>query len=297
MNAPELSVILPVEPGVDPAPALEALGRTLAHLSAEILVVGDVPPSAPPASARFVAADATRLVPELWALGLAEARGDVVAFTTARCVVASGWADALLYAIGRGAAGVGGPIGLAPGAGVAAVAAHLVRFSGFLPPLAAGPVHHVAGDNAAYPRRLLERHAATLADGFWEVEFHERIRGDGALLVVPDAAAEVRSAPNLFDLAKHRFRHARHFAAWRVGTGRGSRARTLFATPLVPLVLTRRILARAWSRPGLRLRALAATPAILVLSAFWAVGEAAGALAPPGADAARPRIPHPAVPR
>src|SRR5829696_1242258 len=56
------------------------------------------------------------LVPALWGAGLREARGRVVAFTLAQCVVEQGWARAMLAGVRSGAAGVGGRFDIRPGA-------------------------------------------------------------------------------------------------------------------------------------------------------------------------------------
>lgn len=79
-------------------------------------------------------------------------------------------------------------------------------------------------------------------------------------------------------LLRERFAHAKEFGASRVSRHGARRSLLLLAAPVVPLVLLARIGRRAWRIRDLRGRLLRALPAIGLLSAAWAAGEAAGAL-------------------
>src|SRR6478672_7799087 len=100
---------------------LTALRSACAGIDAEILVAdASADDSARIAhesfpDARVLSLPVGTLVPALWGSALREARGRVVAFTIAQCVVDPGWARALLDGIGAGAAGVGGRLGVRSG--------------------------------------------------------------------------------------------------------------------------------------------------------------------------------------
>lgn len=293
MSAPRLSVVVACAPGrragdatAAACAAIEALARSCAGIDAELLLVGcagDVPAGAlGPSVSRLVrvpASDAA-LVPRRWALGLAAARGDVVAFTTDLCRVDVGWARTALEAIAGGAVAVGGP--LHPGTRLSPTdrAIFHLRFGSLAAPAdTIAEVHDVAADNAAYDRRALAGLGSSFGDGFWEVEANRRLRADAGRLVFHGGmAAEYVGGEALGSLTAQRFAHGRHAGAWRVAIGVRRWWLVVLAAPLVPLVLLDR--ARRRRARTSRLPSLAdASPAFLVLASAWAAGEAMGALA------------------
>jgi len=219
------------------------------------------------------------LVPVLWAAGLGRARGPGVAFTLGNIVVARPWAQALRSGLTE-ASGVGGPLVLHPQSGVVDWAIFYLRYSAFLPSqLPAGSVTgEIAGDNAAYLGSALERHASSFTKGFWEVEFHRRLRAEGQRLVsTRQATAAVTWSVPFWPMVRHRFVHGRHFGASRVAGGTRP-GRIVFAAPLVPWILAARAARRVWSERGHRTRFVIALPMFVALAAAWAMGEAVGAL-------------------
>jgi hypothetical protein len=274
MDRPQLSVIVATR---DPAPSLtgclERLRRSCAGLDAELIVVDG----------------SGQLVPELWAEGYRRSRGRIVAFTTAQCLVSETWAPALIEAIESGAAGAGGPFALAGGTGPLDWAVFYLRYSAFTPEaLGSGRIAgEIAGDNAAYRRDALDRHAATFERGFWEVDFHGRVRKDGGYLAaVPRAVVGYGGSPPLAALVRHRFAHGRHFGAGRAE--KLGKARLVLAAPAVPCVLAARAGRRVVRGHADRWRFLAALPWLLLLASAWAAGEAWGALTGRGVPSPEP---------
>lgn len=283
-DGPTLSVVLAHPRGSDMlAPALAALRTACGGIEHEILVVhgpGDAPSCALPhaRALRLADPDHEPLVPELWGHGLREARGRIVAFTTSHMRVSPHWARALLAAIDDGATGAGGAIDVAPGTGARNMATWLLRYSAFRPPFGPGPVREIAGDNAAYRRDALQRHSALFGGGFWEMEFHARLREDGSrLMAVPEATASMIACESLVRFLRQRYAHGRRFGEWRVRAGGQSVARVLAAAPLVPGVMAGRALVRVAGSPRLLARSVAALPHLLLLAVAWAGGEARGA--------------------
>lgn len=224
---------------------------------------------------------AAALVPHLWGQGFRRSRGEVVAFSTGHCIVGPTWAQSLLAVIDGGATGAGGALDLAPRVGMVAAAVYFLRYSAFMPPAPTGPVAEIPGDNAAYRRSALDRHAASFADGFWEVDFHRRIRPEGGTLVfAAGATAMVRATYRFGTIARHRFRHGSHYGGYRVLSNGDPVWRVILAAPLLPFVLALRVLRRAGGR------ALSCLPALLALGAAWAAGESWGAF-----HSAGPRAP------
>jgi glycosyltransferase involved in cell wall biosynthesis len=221
------------------------------------------------------------LTPRLWAEGYRRSGGRVVAFTTGHCLVSPRWARSLLDAIEAGAAGAGGPLDLARDSGPLDWAVFYLRYSAFMPEiLGAGLVEgEIAGDNAAYVREALDRHAGSFEGGFWEIEFHRRLRADGGwIAAAPAALVEFGRSFPIGTILRHRFAHARRFGAWRVGDGTRAAWQVVAAAPLVPLMLAGRTGSRVVRTARGRWRFVVSLPWFFLLASAWAAGEAWGAV-------------------
>ena len=226
------------------------------------------------------------LTPELWAIGISRSTGRIIALTTGHFVVERTWAASLTSAVAGGHVGAAGFMDLAPEATATDCAVFYLRYAGFLDDGQRTPrdVSGIPADNAAYDGDALRRFVAETGDGFWEVDFHRRVRAQGGrLATVPGATARYGRSFPFPTIANHRFHHGRHAGAWRVSQRERSVPAMVAATPLVPFVLA----ARAWrhTRPGTahRRRFVRALPMFLALATAWAIGEAVGALGGPPA--------------
>jgi hypothetical protein len=143
-----------------------------------------------------------------------------------------------------------------------------------------GPVSgEIAGDNAAYTREALDRHAAAFISGFWELDFHRLIRADGGwLAAVPMATAAFAHSFRLRTIAAHRFDHGRQFGSSRVRRGERTVAQMMITAPFVPFVLAARAGRRVFAADDAGWRFVVSLPWFMVLAAAWAVGEVWGAL-------------------
>jgi hypothetical protein len=219
------------------------------------------------------------LAPELWAKGLASARGRRVAFTTGHFRVGLRWVSELSAALDAGNAGAGGPLLLDAAASLVDSAIYFLRYSAFLPDDSEAPhgTREIAGDNSMYDRDVLSRHESTISHGFWEVELHERLRSeDLTLATVPSAAISFGSSFPIGVISRHRYAHGKHFGRWRVEKGT-SRARIVLAAPLAPFSMLARTFARVTSSRANVGRMLLSSPIFIWLAACWAAGEVAGA--------------------
>jgi hypothetical protein len=260
---------------------LSALLATCDGIDAEILVVdasddGSTGVARAFPTVRFISLPPGTLVPALWGAGLREARGRVVAFTIAQCLVDAGWARALLEGIRGGAVGVGGRLGVRRGTGVTARATFYLRYSAWLG-VPDGPAHEIAGDNAGYEHAALRAVRDSAGGPFWEVEAHARFRAQGRALVVhPGATAWFTDETPLGTMAARRFAHGRHSGAFRVQSGIRTRWQMVLGAPLVPLVLLVRVGRRVARAPGHLPGFVSSLGAFLVLATAWAAGEAIG---------------------
>jgi hypothetical protein len=134
------------------------------------------------------------------------------------------------------------------------------------------------GDNASYKRGLLETTRDAYRDGFWEPDVHRLLTADGvSLWHSPRMVVRQGRSSGVRDFARQRLRHGRAHGRQR-GTrfGRSRNAAGVIGAPLVPGLLTLRVLREVRSRGRLRRHALAALPFMLLFNVAWALGEARG---------------------
>jgi hypothetical protein len=288
MPACDLSVVIAqVDADAEVRQCLLALDRACRAVQAELVVVraagiGQLPALQTEAPMRLVEVTHDALVPQLWARGFEHARGRYVAFTLANCEVSAEWAQAVVSALGEGAAGVAGPIELTPDAGMVDRGVYYLRYSAFIPERVADAdvPGEIPGDNASYAHDVLTRHRDVLADGFWEVLFHRRMRREsgGRLCTRRSARARFTGGVRFAHAMRHRFAHGRHFGAWRVEEGLRRPWQIVAAAPLVPWLLGLRAASRVFGFPRHRWPLLNGAPVLLALAAAWAAGEAVGAV-------------------
>ena len=218
-----------------------------------------------------------RLIPEHWRDGIDSATGEVVALTIAQMIPARDWIAAI-RALHVEHDAVGGAI--EPGSGLRLVdwAEYFCRYSRDMPPFEAGDNVELAGDNAAYKRALLEGIRETYREGFWEPVSHRRLAEDGVRLWHdPSLLVRQGRSAGFAAFARQRLAHGRLY-----GHQRGvhfSRARNLvgvIAAPVVPGLMTLRVLRQVFGKGRYRGRALLALPVILAYNTVWAYAEARG---------------------
>jgi hypothetical protein len=259
---------------------LEALDRQ--RDGAEVIVC-EAEPSSPELRerfgwARFLERPGGR-VPHLWSEGIDHSRGRIVALTNSTMVPADDWTWVLKAEHERWDA-VAGAIEPGEGLRVSDWAEYFCRYSPDMLPFEGRQTPDLPGDNASYKRDLLETARELYRDGFWEPDVHRALDARGAglwhsprLVVCQGPSAGARA------FAGQRLHHGRAHGAQR--GARYSAVRNLagvLGAPLVPLLLTLRIVRRVWARGRLRGRLVAALPLIALFNAAWAAGEAAGHL-------------------
>ena len=217
------------------------------------------------------------LVPELWRDGIDESSGEIVALTIAPMIPAPDWVQQI-RAEHRAHDAVGGAIDAGRRLRLADWAEFFCRYSRDMPPFPPHESDDVAGDNAAYKRELLEHGREVYRDGFWEPVFHRRLHADGvALWHTPSVLVHQGRSAGAAAFVAQRLAHGRKY-----GHQRGahfSRPRNLagvLGAPLVPFVMTWRVLRRVFAKRRHRGRALLALPLIVVFNLVWAGAEALG---------------------
>jgi GT2 family glycosyltransferase len=289
-TAPTVSVV--VASNRDKALLHACLGSLLGQcqrINAELLVARAGAPADVSAlaktypSVRFVNAPVDASIPQLRAIGMAQASGDVVALTEDHCIADQNWVEALAQSASGDADVVGGGMDNARRSRAVDWAAYFAEYGFFSterPEHAEGPPL-LTGANVAYKRHVIADVIGWARDGEWENVAHTRLVARGSMLRFARTAAIYQNQTySLAAFCADRYEHGRDYARKRLSEDPGARRWFLLAaSPLLPPLLTWRVArASARSRWGTFLRAL---PATMLFLTAWSVGEAVGYLRGP----------------
>ncbi len=292
MSDPTLSIVVAVWRRAD---ALEACLRTLAEqvhqagAGVEVLIVSTLGANGLGAGDprfRWLTAPPGWLVPRLWGMGMAAARHEIVAITTAQFVPEPDWVARIRRNFAQSPAiGIGGPIEPPRGRGWRGIvdwAIYFQRYSTYLGWDQPRATTDLPGDNAAYRRSALLRHPQFFDEGFWEPEFHRRILDEGgALAWRPDVRVRQGGGFGMWRFMRQRFCHAMRFGRSRAaGRGLGFRLAAAGLSPLIPLIFGGKIVARVFRARKDIGPFVIASPLLALFLIVWALGEACGYLRP-----------------
>lgn len=236
---------------------------------------------------RFVAAPVDATIPELRALAMSRATGDIVALTEDHCVADEHWVESLARSASGGADVVGGGMENARRSRAVDWAAYFAEYGFFASnrPDAGDGAPLLTGANVAYTRAVVDDVIEWAKAGEWENVAHERLIARGSILRFARTAAIYQNQTySVRAFCVDRYEHGRDYARKRLVEQGGSRRWLLLAaSPVLPFFLTWRVArAAARSRVSTFARALPAT--FLFLTA-WSIGEATGyVLGPPEAN-------------
>ena len=241
-------------------------------------------------SVRFVTAAADASIPQLRAIGMAQASGDVVALTEDHCIADANWVEALTLSANSDADVVGGGMDNARRSRAVDWAAYFAEYGFFSTdrPEASQGTPLLTGANIAYKRHVIADVIDWAQDGEWENVAHSRLVARGSMLRFARTAAVYQNQTySVSAFCTDRYEHGRDYARKRLVEEPGARRWFLLAvSPLLPALLTWRVArAAAGGRWGTFLRALPAT--VLFLTA-WSIGEGVGYLRGP-ADGSAPK--------
>ena len=219
------------------------------------------------------------LVPELWRDGIDEARGEVVLLTISPMLPAPDWI-ATARRLSREADAVGGAIDPADGLRIRDWAEYFCRYARDMRPFETHVCADLPGDNAAYAMAALAPIRDAYRGGFWEPVVHRalldrsrRLLHDPSLVVYQGRSAGIGA------FARQRSRHGRLYGHQR-GSGFGPTRNALgvIGAPLVPLLMTYRVIRQVAAKRRHGRAVLTALPLIVFFNAVWAFAEARGHL-------------------
>lgn len=219
------------------------------------------------------------LVPELWRDGIDAAEGKFVVLTISPMRPATDWLATARRLVTEADA-VGGAIDPADGLRIRDWAEYFCRYARDMRPFTSHPCADLPGDNAVYTMAALAPIRGVYRSGFWESVVHRalldrsrRLLHDPSLVVYQGRSAGMGA------FARQRSLHGRLYGQQR-GSGFSPTRNALgvIAAPIVPFLMTYRVLRQVATKRRHGLAALVALPLIFFFNAAWAVAEARGHL-------------------
>lgn len=291
MAAPALSVVVPSVNGFDDlSGTLEALERQRADVVLEVLVVDRLGPALRQLVAsrfplvRMLEVDADATIPHMRAVAFAAATAPAVAVLEDHVIVPDGWAKAMLRAQTPSTPVVAGAVENAATEHLVDWAAYLCEYSHCTPPLPAGPVDWLTGNNVVYPRELLERYRTIIESGAWENRLHDAFKADGIPLTCrPEIVVGHKMHYSIGLYMSQRYLYSRSYAGARAeGAGFAKRMAMGAASLALPPLLFWRTVSRIRAKGRHTGELVRSLPLLALFVVAWAAGEAVGYVAGPG---------------
>ena len=235
-----------------------------------------------------IAVDDRKTIPALRYLGVSRASGDLIAILEDHGEVGLDWASALIEAH-KGPWGAVGGVVENGRAGLINWAAFFCEYAPYMGPVLEGPSTDLPGNNIAYKRPHLLRHAGELEQGRWESWINDKIRADGVPIASTNRAIVRHIKPfHLFHFLIQRFHFARSYAGMRrVDQSLAKRLIYGVGSLALPALLTLRVTRTALlKRKNLGWFA-ASLPLIGLFYTVGAIGEMIGYLLGPGDSLSR----------
>jgi Glycosyl transferase family 2 len=291
-EAPSLSVVVASVNGWPVlAPTLRALDAQPERGRMEVIVVDTVGGAtreqlrAHRPAVELVEVSERLAIPHMRFLGVERARAQIVAIVEDHGEVSRGWASAVLRAHQGRWGAVGGPVENGR-EGLVNWAVFFCEYSAYMGPLPEGESTDLPGNNIAYKRPHLMRHAKVLAEGKWESWINDRLRADGVPLAVANDMVVRHIKPfRLGQFLIQRFHFSRSYAGMR--RSEQSVARRLFfgfGSLALPALLLMRIARQIVRKRRYRGKFAASVPLLLLFLSVGALGEMTGYFLGPGAS-------------
>lgn len=223
----------------------------------------------------------TRLgIPELRAIGMKRATGDIVSIIEDHCIVQNGWFRAMLAAHEKGYEAVGGTVVNGSVERLTDWAVFLCEYSGVMPPIPDGEVTGITGNNVSYRKTILDRVDDSIKKECWEFFLHQELSRQGVkFLSAPSIIVSHKKEFGFWYFMAQRYYYSRSFAGMR--RKRTSTLRRILyagASPLLPGLMlwrmTRQVLQKG-QHIGTFIRSLPFQAAFML---SYAAGECVGYL-------------------
>jgi len=216
-------------------------------------------------------------------LGIGHARGEILAFTDADCIVASDWVEAVAQAHNAPDPVIGGAVGNGNPASYMGWGYYFTEFNQWLPGAAGGPVDDVPGCCWSMKRWAYEKYGPFLEGTYCsDTAFHWRMAEDGFRpRFDPHLRVDHLNPERFRDYSRHEVLHGRCFATVRARTKHFTRGRAFchgLAAPLLPFMLFGRAAHRVLRKTTYHREFLWSLPVVFWGISAWCWGEFRGYL-------------------
>jgi glycosyltransferase involved in cell wall biosynthesis len=234
-------------------------------------------------SVKLISCDSRRYPGAARNIGIENARGRLIGFVDSDCVAAPDWVARVLDAHSAPDPVIGGVVDNASPAGVLGWAIYFCEFHQWMPGTPAGPMVEIPTCCLSVKRWALERFGPFRAQGYCsDTAFNWKLGRSG---FPPRFDPAIRVAqiyePTLAFFVRKQLMHGRAFARMRVVEERFSAPRRLLYAalcPLLPFVLSWRLIRRVLARGVYREQLLASAPLVFAGLGLWSLGELVGYL-------------------
>ena len=269
-------------------PTLRALDALPERPAMEILVVeavgGETRERLRGHSPKVVVVESSRQpIPRLRYQGVVRARGDFVAILEDHTEVGPAWAETIVSRLNGPWGAVGGAVENGRD-GLINWAVFFCEYAAYMGPVREGESSDLPGNNIAYRRPLLLRHAGVLDEGKWESWVNDELRADGVPLASANAMMVRHIKPfRLGYFLRQRFHFARSYAGMRRGDQSRLKRLVYGAGSLVlPALLTARVTKTVLGKRRHIGLFCAVSPLVVLFLTVGAMGEMVGYLVGPG---------------
>lgn len=235
---------------------------------------------------RWIAGDTRASIPHLRALGMARARGEMIAVLEDHCRAAPNWLRGIARSRSEGHRVIGGAVANGAVDRLRDWAAFFCEYAAFMPPVPKGKVPALPGNNCAYERDLLHSLGEDLYREVWEYFLHARLRERGAVFwSEPDLVVFHDKRFDFGYFLAQRYHYSRSFGHMRAGSWpRWKRVAYGCAVLGLPPLLLARMTRAVYAKKRHRREFLLCLPLTLLYLVAGTVGEAVGALRGAGAS-------------
>ena len=217
-------------------------------------------------------------IPQLRALGMAEASGEIIALTEDCCIPHENWLEEISKAHRSGYDVVGGAIENGGTDRIVNWAAYLCEYSQAMLPIPNGEVDGVAGNNASYKREIFDKIDESIKTDHWEYFIHQEMRKQGVkILSVPEIIVVKKKEFTFLYFLTQKFHFSRSFAGMRsrlIPTSR--RILSALISPALPLLMTWRIGRQVFTKKRYIKEFVLSLPFLSIFMLSYAMGEFTG---------------------
>ena len=285
MTDTSISVVVPSVTGwSDLEGCLRALYQQTGVEGVEVIVPerlgGDMPRQIATAfpEALVLTVDSETTIPEMRARAFEAATAPAVAVLEDHVLVPTDWAARLLAELENSDGAVAGSVENGATSTLMDRAAFLCEYSHCMPPIPAGEVDWLTGNNVVYKKELLDAHRDIWMQGKWENVLHDAFKESGKKLICrPEIEVIHKLHYGPFDYLGQRYLYARSYAGARV-QGESAVKRFVYgcAAFVLPPILLLRIFKRVYDKERDRGTLFCSLPLLILFVIFWAWGEVVG---------------------